>query len=532
VVGHTGKAEFNSDDVNMASESFQKLVYREGNVFRLRDHRDGIWDFDIGIRVQEADLAEGILANNDIPVLCGVCEGGVEEEPLEPGRVYWVFEANWPEKEVLPVIALVVASGMILTATTVDLLQELGNIITAARPQGRKKKGSRYKLVSPEALPQRLSRSRQLPQVSPAVSDDGFFNVPSSAPLQTMLSGIQDAAEGAPNWLDFDETATPTYRHLIGRGGRHGVIDLSLRTQDGEVLARDTMLATLWDQVRELDDLTGDVLLAAFTQWLTRQEAGSTWITADAILDYRGIKPIMKKEGNSRRRAGHHWEHKAAIARAFEQLDHLWLYIDNMEVVELKGKRRRPGKLHHLESKAIAISDRISQGGLGGGHLPVAWHYRPGEWARPFLQEGFRQTALLAQQSLQYDPYRETWEKRLSRYFAFHWRIQAHQGNYSQPYRVDTLLKAISKEPNKERPNRTRERLEKALDHLQADGITTSWEYQKGDEGALPTKGWLPAWLNWTVEVIPPPEVTHHYASITRAPPTATLMKKEQKERN
>lgn len=226
----------------------------------------------------------------------------------------------------------------------------------------------------------------------------------------------------------------------------------------------------------------------------------------------------MKKEGNSRRRAGHHWEHKAAIARAFEQLDHLWLNIDNVEVIELEGKRRRPKKLH-LESKAIAISDRISQGGLGGGQLPVAWHYRPGEWARPFLQEGFRQTALLAQQSLQYDPYHETWEKRLSRYFAFHWRIQAHQGNYSQPYRVDTLLKAIAIEPNKRFPQRTRERLEKALDRLQADKVVANWEYRKGDEEALPMKGWLHSWLSWTIEVMPPLDVINHYARITEASP-------------
>jgi len=519
MVGHTCKAEFDPDDIDMASESFQKLVYRDGNVFRLRDHQGGIWGFDIGIRVQEADLAEGILANNDTPVLCGVCEGDVDY-PLEPGRIYWVFEANWPEEEVLSVIALVGASGMILTATTGELFQELGTIITAARPQGRKKKGSRYKLVSPEALPRRLSRSRQLPQVSPAIIENGFFNIPSSAPLQTMLSGIQDAAEGAPNWLDFDETTAPTYRHSIGRGGKHGVIGISLRTQDGEVLARDTMLAALWDQVRDLDDLTGDALLVAFTHWLTRREEGSTWITADAILDYRGIKPITKRVGDSRRRAGHHLDHKVSIARAFEQLDHLWLNIEDVEVINLEGKRRKPTKLR-LESKAISISDRVSQGGLGGGYLPVAWHYRPGEWAKPFLQEGFRQTAILTQKSLQYDPYHETWEKRLSRYLAFHWRIQAHQGNYSQPYRVNTLLRAIAMEPKKERPHRTRERLEKALDRLHADGVTAGWEYQKGDEGALPTKGWLPTWLNWTVQITPPPEIFRRYASITRPSPKA-----------
>jgi len=370
---------------------------------------------------------------------------------------------------------------------------------------------------------------KPLPKLPPAFLN-GVGVIPSPAALETMLQGFQDAAEGASNWTDFEGTTTPTYRHLVGRKGKEGIVDLSVRRQDGEALVGDTILTALWDQVRELDDLTGDVLLAAVTQWLSQPEEGSTWITADAILDYRGIKPKTNvDERGHRRRAGHHLEHRAAVAQAFEQLDHLWLNIDNVEVIELDGKRRKPRRLY-MESKAISISDRISQGGLGGGHMPIAWHYRPGEWVQPFLQEGFRQTALLAQQSLRYDPYREAWEKRLSRYFAFHWRIQAHQGNYEQPYRVGTLLKAIAMEPNEERPNRTRERLEKALDRLQHDGVIACWEYKKGYEEALPTKGWLPIWLKWTVLVAPSPEVIRHYTSITQAShkPRATLTKGQE----
>ena len=84
-----------------------------------------------------------------------------------------------------------------------------------------------------------------------------------------MLQGIQDAAEGAHSWADFETTTVPTYRRLMGREGKDGVIDLSVRLQDGDARARHTMLSILWGQVCELDDLTGDVLLAAFTQWLT-----------------------------------------------------------------------------------------------------------------------------------------------------------------------------------------------------------------------------------------------------------------------
>ena len=447
-----------------------RLSIRPDNVIRLEEVQlDGAWIIHIGVQVHPQDI--GRLLE-------------VEGRAVESGKLYWLIKQRWPSHHITGQLQHALAAGVNFEAATPNLKQILD-----------------------------ATRHRPRPKVTP-ILDNGFAVIPSSAPLETMLQGIQDAAEGAHSWADFETTTVPTYRRLMGRGGKDGVIDLSVRLQDGDARARHTMLSILWGQVCELDDLTGDVLLAAFTHWLTHREEGSTWITADAILDYRGIKPITKKEGDSRRRAGHHLEHKAVIARAFEQLDHLWLNIDGVEVIELEGTRRKPTKLH-LESKAISISDRISQGGLSGGHLPIAWCYRPGNWAKPFLQEGFRQTALLAQKSLQYDPYRETWEKRLSRYFAFHWRIQAHQGNYSQPYRVTTLLKAIAMEPNARYPQKTRERLEKALDRLQKDKVIADWEYRKGEEGALPTKGWLTTWLSWTVKVTPPFEVIHHYARIS-----------------
>ena len=357
------------------------------------------------------------------------------------------------------------------------------------------------------------SKPRRLPRISNPWQ--GRYGViPSSPPLIGLLRSTEDAAEGAHNWTDYENTTVPTYRHLVGDNGRKGAVDISLRSYEGDAIVVDTMLSTLWDQVNELDDLTGDVLLAALAQSLRTSGNGRTWITADAILNYRGIKPKTKREGDSRYRAGHHLEHRMAVARAFEQLDHLWLNLIDVEVVETNGKTRKPQKLR-LESKVIAISDRISQSGLGGDYIPIAWHYQPGEWAKPFLSPGFRETALLAQKSLQYDPYHQIWEKRLARYFALHWRIRAPHGNYEQPYRVGNLLETISIKPNERFPLRTRERLEKALDRLQDDGVIARWEYQRWEE-ELPTKGWLATWLEWTFLVTPPEEVIHYYTSIAK----------------
>jgi len=95
VVGHSCKTEFDPDNVDMTSESFQKLVYREGNELCLRDHQGDTWVFNIGIRAQESDLAKGILGGLGAEV--------EDPDPLEPGELYWMLETWWPEEELATV---------------------------------------------------------------------------------------------------------------------------------------------------------------------------------------------------------------------------------------------------------------------------------------------------------------------------------------------------------------------------------------------------------------------------------------------
>jgi len=81
-----------------------------------------------------------------------------------------------------------------------------------------------------------------------------------------------------------------------------------------------------------------------------------------------------------------------------------------------------------------------------------------------FLAGPGRQTALLSAKALQYDPYRQTWEKRLTRYLSWQWRCEAHTGNYLQPFAVATLLTAIGYPVNRRRLTWQRDRLEKTPD--------------------------------------------------------------------
>ncbi|HEX5501023.1 MAG TPA: helix-turn-helix domain-containing protein, partial [Thermomicrobiales bacterium] len=117
---------------------------------------------------------------------------------------------------------------------------------------------------------------------------------------------------------------------------------------------------------------------------------------------------------------------------------------------------------------------------------------------------------------LKYDPYRQTWEKRLARYLSWQWRTKARNSDYLRPYRVATLLDAVGKDLDERRPAVTRERLEKALDLLQRDGVIAAWQYDRWEEGLAHQRGWGRSWLEATLLIEPPEGVKEHYQPLER----------------
>ena len=142
--------------------------------------------------------------------------------------------------------------------------------------------------------------------------------------------------------------------------------------------------------------------------------------------------------------------------------------------------------------------------------------FRPGKVFAHFLMGPGRQTALLSAKALHYDPYRQVFEKRLTRYFSYQWRVRASSARYKQPYRVRTLLEAIGHTINLRLPARTRDRLEMALDRLTADQIIASWHYEHWNEEAASRHGWVTLWLDAIIQVEPPEEIRTAYQALER----------------
>ena len=260
-------------------------------------------------------------------------------------------------------------------------------------------------------------------------------------------------------------------------------------------------------------DLAADVFDTIAAKWLKEAKHYDAMIdlTADDILKARGLKPVLSGTG---RRGGYTEVQRQAIQKQIEILNCTWITVQEMECYEVINGRRKKSKWRG-ESKAIVVTSRFGQE-LTDGSLDVfAWRARPGDVFTKFLFGPGRQTALLSQKALQYDHYRQKWEKRLTRYLAWLWRINS--GRTKEGVLVKTLLDAVGVEVNTSRPNRTRNRLEEALELLLQDKVISAWEYDFIDETMTDKRGWWRQWVDLKIMITAPEEILEQYKMLNKA---------------
>lgn len=273
---------------------------------------------------------------------------------------------------------------------------------------------------------------------------------------------------------------------------------------------QETMNKKVLDLAKQ-GDLAADVFDIITAKWLkeAKYHESAVIITADEILEARGLK---KKLGGSGRRGGYKEEWRQQIAEQIDHLSHQWITIAEMEVVKIVKGKRKVVKWRG-EGRALSMDIRLGQERLDGTLDTYAWKIRPGIFSEHLFGPG-RQTALLSNKALEYDHYRQTWEKRLARYLAYLWRIDENRTR--EGLLVKTLLDKAGEEVNKRFPGRTRDRLEKALDQLQADGVITAWQYENIEEEKLKGQQWWRKWLELKILLTAPPAILQQYSQIER----------------
>jgi DNA-binding XRE family transcriptional regulator len=228
------------------------------------------------------------------------------------------------------------------------------------------------------------------------------------------------------------------------------------------------------------------------------------------VDDLLTMRSLNRKRGGSGRRGGYMPHQRTAMLQSLARIQNLWLNMAELETYDgddtRRGKRRRTPRKRAILSRAFVMKDLMGQVRLDGFIDVEQFIFQPGTVFAHFLTGPGRQTALLSAKALQYDPYRQAWEKRLTRYLSWQWRCEARHGNYLQPMRIKTLLEAVGQHVNQRRLARQRARLEKALDTIQEDQVIAAWQYAK--EAAY--------WPDSTVLIEPPDRIREQYQHLER----------------
>jgi DNA-binding transcriptional regulator YiaG len=300
------------------------------------------------------------------------------------------------------------------------------------------------------------------------------------------------------------------------RDGSRGYAQLRPPVMDSEPLLPASRLqawvTTMWRQQSELSDLDADGLDALCAIYLGQARVADDAAVADVdeILAMRGLKP---KRGGQGRRGGYEPEQRAEMLKALSHIQNLWIDIGEIKIYEQAGSGRggRHSTIKTLQSRPFIITDRMGQVRLDGYLDVERFIFRPGKAFAAFLFGAGRETGLLFQKALQYDPVRRKWEKRLTRYTSWQWQAQARTGKFVQRFGVRALLDAVGETLNDRYPMKTRVRLEKALSTLEADGVLARWRYTDWEPDTADQRRWATAWLDAEIAIEAPTMIREYY---------------------
>ncbi|MBN9389283.1 MAG: helix-turn-helix transcriptional regulator [Chloroflexi bacterium] len=364
-----------------------------------------------------------------------------------------------------------------------------------------------------EELGAKISGLVVLPE---AYNDDTNLTVLSHAIYQALREAMAQntfkQTEGSP-W--------PTAELKKGGASGHAQLRPPL-VENGPLMPPDkaeALAKIMWEQQKDLSDLDADALDLLSHIWLQQARTPESFAVAhvDQFLAMRGL------EQRWGRRKGYETQQRDKMLQVLSHIQNIWLNLGEVEIYETEGsglnKGRRKAVKRALQSRAFIITDRMGQLRLDGYLDVERFIFQPGRLFAQFLFGPGRQTALLSTRAVQYDPYRQKWEKRLARYLSWQWRIQARHGDYARPYRVATLLEAVGEELNPRRASATRERLEKALDTLEKDEVISEWRYDRWDEDVAELRGWWLPWQQATILLEPPEIIRETYKTLDRHKP-------------
>jgi len=242
---------------------------------------------------------------------------------------------------------------------------------------------------------------------------EGHIRIP-SCKLYTIL---RDSVSSPESYKRIDGNHWPTA--IVETEGASGSVQIKPPITDEVSLFAPEVIAEqaekMWRQVGELDEADADILEGLYAMWIHQASTPQDDAigSREALLRLRGVK--RKKAGNARR-GGYSLNQLHDVSKRLGHLINFEVDLGDIEGYESQpGKRKKKLSRMSIKSRAVIISDTMGQRRLDGSIELDMFLFHPGRVIATYLLGPGYTTALLSISALYYDPYRQRWEKRITR---------------------------------------------------------------------------------------------------------------------
>ncbi|MDE3841035.1 hypothetical protein C0966_17365 (plasmid) [Bacillus methanolicus] len=269
--------------------------------------------------------------------------------------------------------------------------------------------------------------------------------------------------------------------------------------------------------ITSMDDLTADIFDIISILWMkqaTHKEQMINFHTDDA-LNLRQVQGRSEIDGYQ---TGYRKKERDEIMKRLAALTTIWIRIerDNLRFVDADSNEIE--ELEQVQFNPLFILDSVTVAYRNSQPVGIyECKIRPGELLANFLYGSKRSSGLLALKTLQYNPVKQKYHKRLARYLSWQWRIRQKGADYLRPYSIGGekgLLNVMGIQENARYGSRIKDQFESIMDTLQQDGIIKEWNYFNEFDETLIEKdrNWFrDHWINAKVQIVPPKEIIDQY---------------------
>lgn len=267
------------------------------------------------------------------------------------------------------------------------------------------------------------------------------------------------------------------------------------------------------EAITSMDDLTADIFDAVSLIWLEQAVHKDQMIKfhTDDALNLRKVQGRYNVDGyiTGYRSSERHEVMKrlAALTSIYikvEQDDLKFVEIEENDVVNIE-------QLQQVQFNPLFVVDSVTVVYRKGEPVGInECTIKPGNLLADFLIESKEKGGLLAMKTLQYNPIKQKYHKRLSRYLSWQWIMNREDDDVDLKHSIGSgkgLLQVMGMKIDITRGKLIKDKFEEILDTLEADNIIEHWEYVDFDESLIDghRNSWFEKWwLNAKVIIIPP----------------------------